>query len=253
MLPMAGIEAVRDAMDGRLQTVIFDLDGTLRHNQPAADDFMYDYAVNLGVEDGPERRRWGAQWAHYYWAKSAELSQDLEAYGEFSERFWINYVVRSLQVFNCPSELARELAPEIQRYMAEQYQPQDVVLPDVPHTLNALRSAGYRLAVLSNRDEPCDEYLAEIELDGYFELTLVAGQVSSWKPSPGLFLHALERLSLERDQTIYVGDNYYADVVGARNAGIQPVLYDPKGVFPNADCPVIEAIEDLKPIATFVS
>jgi predicted HAD superfamily phosphohydrolase YqeG len=43
-----------------------------------------------------------------------------------------------------------------------------------------------------------------------------------------------------------VGDNYFADVVGARNAGIQPILIDPVNLFPEADCVVIDTISDLE-------
>jgi putative hydrolase of the HAD superfamily len=77
----------------------------------------------------------------------------------------------------------------------------------------------------------------------------VAGQVSAWKPDPGLFIHALECLGVPAQSAIYVGDNYYADVVGARRAGVHPVLYDPEGVFPNADCTVIRRIGELDLLA----
>ena len=72
------------------------------------------------------------------------------------------------------------------------------------------------------------------------------GWVSAWKPDPGLFAHALERLEIAPEQAIYVGDNYYADVIGARRAGLGPVLYDPDQVFPDADCPVIRSIGELR-------
>ena len=37
-------------------------------------------------------------------------------------------------------------------------------------------------------------------------------------------------------QAIHVGDSYEADVVGARNVGITPVLIDREGLYPTADC-----------------
>jgi len=43
-----------------------------------------------------------------------------------------------------------------------------------------------------------------------------------------------------------VGDNYYADVVCARQAGMTPILYDPKGIFPDADCMVIAQMRELQ-------
>jgi FMN phosphatase YigB (HAD superfamily) len=50
------------------------------------------------------------------------------------------------------------------------------------------------------------------------------------------------------DETIYVGDNYYADVVGARRAGLRPVLYDPGSLFPESECPAIKSFDELKAV-----
>jgi putative hydrolase of the HAD superfamily len=81
---------------------------------------------------------------------------------------------------------------------------------------------------------------------GYLEFALTSGEVNSWKPDTKIFEHALQHLDLQPEDALYVGDNFYADVIGARRAGIHPVLIDPDGIFPEADCPVIAAIGDLR-------
>jgi putative hydrolase of the HAD superfamily len=131
------------------------------------------------------------------------------------------------------------------RYMTEEHHPVDWIPPEVPVTLNLLKEAGFHLGVLSNRDEPCSAYLEQVDLLKYFELNLVAGEVNAWKPDPQIFHHALQRLHQTPRQTIYVGDNYYADILGAQKAGIQPVLIDPDGLFPEADCPIIQSLPEL--------
>jgi FMN phosphatase YigB (HAD superfamily) len=55
-------------------------------------------------------------------------------------------------------------------------------------------------------------------------------------------------LASSAEQTLYVGDNYFADVIGARRAGLQPVLYDPKGIFHDPGCPVITNFNDLQKV-----
>ena len=45
-----------------------------------------------------------------------------------------------------------------------------------------------------------------------------------------------------------MGDNYYADVVGPRRAGLRPVLYDPNGIFPEAHCDMIQSFDELNSI-----
>ena len=46
-------------------------------------------------------------------------------------------------------------------------------------------------------------------------------------------------------ETIYIGDNYFADIVGSHRAGLMPVLYDPTSLFPDADCAVIKSFVEL--------
>ena len=73
----------------------------------------------------------------------------------------------------------------------------------------------------------------------------MAAEVNAWKPNPRIFDRALEFSGSSPERTIYVGDNYYADILGAQNAGLQPVLLDEKGLFPEAGCLVIERVEEL--------
>ena len=75
--------------------------------------------------------------------------------------------------------------------------------------------------------------------------TLASGEVGVAKPDPGLLLAALEQIGSEAEHTVYVGDNYWADVVASRRAGITPVLLDPFRLFPEADCLLLDQIDDI--------
>jgi HAD superfamily hydrolase (TIGR01549 family) len=228
-----------------IQAILFDLDGTLRYHRPSSAHVFYDQAVNLGAEDAPEKRLAATRWTHYYWAQSSELMEDLKTFSEKEDAFWNNYARLHLIEFGCPPDLAGEIAPQLNAYMRDGYRPQDWVPPDVPATLQVLREAGFRLAVLSNRTLPCDDYVRELGLLSFFDFALVAGQVSYWKPDPEIFHHALQRLDIQPEQAVYVGDNYYADVVGSRRAGLRPVLIDSEGLFPDAGCETIHTMSEL--------
>lgn len=228
-----------------IDTILFDLDGTLRHNQPSFVTAFYDYVVSLGIADGVEKRRKAAQWTHYYWAQSSELEQDSLRFDVKGDAFWVHYAQRSLLAFDCSLECAQALAPEIQRYMSECYQPEDYIPPEVPETLERLKRASFRLGLLSNRSQPCHDYLREKGLTQYFGLALFAGEVNSWKPDAEIFHCALQRIEASPEKTIYIGDNYYADIVGAKNAALIPILLDPEDVFPDANCLALRSIRDL--------
>ena len=77
---------------------------------------------------------------------------------------------------------------------------------------------------------------------------MAGGEIHAWKPEPEIFLHACRQLSVTPAQAAYVGDNFFADAVGARNAGLLPVLYDPRGIFPDAGCPTIKSFDELSEV-----
>jgi putative hydrolase of the HAD superfamily len=100
--------------------------------------------------------------------------------------------------------------------------------------------------LLTNRTDPVDDYLAEIGLLDYLDFHLAAGQVGVWKPDPEIFYYSMGLGRSLPSQTVYIGDNYYADIIGAKNAGLSPVLIDRERIFPDADCPVIYEIGELE-------
>lgn len=229
----------------RPAVILFDLDGTLRHSRPDSTGTFIDHAAALGVPLDDEQRRAAIRWTHYYWAQSPELRQDAAAFPGREAEFWTQYAYRCLRQMGCCEARALELAPEMHAYMTTQHNPINYVPPDVPETLAALKASGYRLGVLTNRAQPVTDELTQLELLEYFDLILAAGEVASWKPDPLIFQHALQRLSAQPGAALYVGDNYYADILGAQRAGLRPILLDPDGIFPEADCPVIHALGEL--------
>ena len=236
-----------------IKGVFFDLDGTLRHSVPSGGEVFTDYVATLGLKVNEEARLRGLRWEHLYWANSVDLRDDLLAHSGETENFWIEYSRRRLIALGASSEWAVEYAPKASGHMGEFYRPQSVVPEDVRRTLPRLKEAGYILAVISNRDKPFQNVLVEHGIDEFFEFSLAAGEVNIFKPEPGVFEYALRRVNLSPREAIYVGDNYYADVIGARNAGLRPVLYDPLGIFPEPDCDTIKSFDELNSILETIS
>jgi FMN phosphatase YigB (HAD superfamily) len=231
-----------------IKAIFFDLDGTLRHSVPEGGQIFNEYLLSLGHRLSEEDRLRAARWEHFYWASSVDLRDDLLAHSGETENFWIEYSRRRLVAVGLPPNSARELAPQVSAHMGEMYRPESIVPEDVRRLLPALKETGYILAVISNRDKPFHELLASHSLSEYFHFSLAAGEVDIYKPDPGVFKHALERGKVTAQETVYVGDNYFADVVGSRRAGLHPVLYDPVGIFPEADCAKIESFDELIPL-----
>jgi putative hydrolase of the HAD superfamily len=112
--------------------------------------------------------------------------------------------------------------------------------------LRRLPGLGYTVGLVSNRREPLDALVSELGLAEFFDFTLSAGQAGSWKPDPAIFQQAVALAGCRPEAAVNVGDNFYADVEGARRAGLRPILIDPHDVFTDPGCPVIHAPGELE-------
>jgi HAD superfamily hydrolase (TIGR01509 family) len=234
----------------QITTVLFDLDGTLRHSDPNGFETFVDYLAELGHRLPAERVMAGRRWVHYYWSMSPESLADFHEFGDETPEFWLCHTERQLRAVGIEGERAdlTVLKAQIGKLFEERYRPVHRVPDDVIPTLERLRDLGYTVALVSNRSDPLEALALELGLAGHFQFMLSAGQASAWKPDPAIFLKAVAMAGCSPPATAYVGDNYYADVVGARAAGVWPVLIDPLGIFPDAGCPIIRSLSELEPV-----
>ncbi|MFN2146226.1 MAG: HAD family hydrolase [Anaerolineales bacterium] len=236
-------------LDGQpITTVIFDLDGTLRYSVPSGDQFMLEKAVQLGISCTQDCLTATRQWAHRYWASSENLMLDQQTYGKGEKAFWENYARRTLESLNASPRQVRELGPALHEHMHLNYRPQDHIPGDVFPTIRQLKQVGVKVGLLTNRSDPPTDYLHESGLASEMDFSVAAGQIGTWKPDPEAFYYSMGVAGALPAETVYIGDNYYADVLGARNAGMQAVLIDRERIFPEPDCPAIYEIAELLPL-----
>lgn len=109
-------------------------------------------------------------------------------------------------------------------------------MPRIREGLALLANLGLRLVVVSNSDGTVAETLERAGLRGHFDVVVDSHLVGFEKPDPGIFHHALAESGADPERTLHVGDLYHADVVGARAAGVHPLLLDPYGDWHGVDC-----------------
>lgn len=99
---------------------------------------------------------------------------------------------------------------------------------DVIPTLEHLHDAGFKLAIVSNWDTPLDPLTERLGIADYFDAITASHdeRVKSAKPDPHIFNYTLAKVGVSAEETVHVGDTYEADIVGARNVGIRPILID---------------------------
>jgi putative hydrolase of the HAD superfamily len=94
-------------------------------------------------------------------------------------------------------------------------------LPGAEPVLRAAAAAGFRLGILSNWPlaRTIDRYVAARGWVELFSAIVVSERVGAIKPHPAIFSVAAEAMRLPPAELLHVGDDWAADVVGARRAG----------------------------------
>jgi HAD superfamily hydrolase (TIGR01509 family) len=123
-------------------------------------------------------------------------------------------------------------------------------IPDgVVPALERLRAMGLTLAVASNANGALHRCFDRVGLTRYFDIICDSALEGVEKPDRRFFDILLERSGSDPETTIHVGDLYHVDVVGARAAGIRPVLLDPLDLYEDTDA---ERIHDLAELIDLV-
>lgn len=124
------------------------------------------------------------------------------------------------------------------------------VFADVRPAMEALKSRGLILGVVSNWAWQLPELLDELELGPMLDFVAASARIGYDKPHPGIFRWALDRAGVPPQAVVHVGDHLDADVAGARGVGIDAVLVDRRGRYdpPPDDVPVVTSLEGLLPL-----
>ena len=103
------------------------------------------------------------------------------------------------------------------------------VAPGLVSTLDALRSRGLPLGVLSNWDRRLEATLAAFELIEPFDVCVVSHLVGVEKPHPAIFEEAESRSKCRGSEILLVGDSPDADIEPARARGWRTLRLDRTG------------------------
>jgi len=121
----------------------------------------------------------------------------------------------------------------------------DQILPGTRDALQRI-SQKFRVAVISNADGGIERVLTRCGIADCFESITDSGIVGVEKPRAEIFEAALNSMKARAHDSLYVGDVYSVDYVGARNAGMEAVLLDVSGTYRNREWPRVESLEQLE-------
>lgn len=187
------------------KAILFDLDGTLIDSVPDLAEAVNEMLKTL------ERKTFSEDTIRYWVGNGAQMlvKRALSGQTEIDKSLDPVLFEKALEIFL--TLYAKNLCKDTKAY------------PNVSSTLYALSAAGYRLVIVTNK--PYDfvaPILKGLELDSLFEFWLGGDSLEKKKPDPLPLLHACERLELNVDQCVMVGDSKN-DLMAANAVGMDSV------------------------------
>ncbi|MGA9529950.1 MAG: HAD family hydrolase [Terriglobales bacterium] len=121
----------------------------------------------------------------------------------------------------------------------------DRIVPGTREQLQAIATR-YRIAVISNADGGIEKVLRRCNIADCFLTITDSGLVGHEKPHPEIFRQALKTLNAAPAESLYVGDVYSVDYLGATGAGMQALLMDVSGAYVDKGVARVESLEELQ-------
>lgn len=200
--------------------IIWDFDGTLYDTYPGIVQAFEDALEDLGVKEDREnifkQTKISVRYARRYFADKYSLDENSlgKKYYEYGER----------------------LDPDIMK-----------PFPHAREICSHFKRIGGKNFIYTHRDDGTFKYLKHHDMLDYFD-DVITSTYGFVKPSPGGFLHIIEKHSLEKKDGLGVGDRDL-DIIAAERAGLKTCLVDNDGM-PYESRPdfVIGSLEELNQI-----
>ncbi len=202
--------------------LFFDLDHTLWDFETNADETLRELFITHDLQ-------------RY---KSFTVEQFISVYSDINTALWRLYqankitqqqlravrFVRTLTRLGVPeSEVPATISAEFTDILPRK----SAVFPYTHELLDYLKPK-YRLHLITNGFNDIQAIkLASSNLSHYFEEIITSEHSGHLKPDPRMFAHALARTGATAPESLMIGDNLDCDVLGAYNAGIDQVYFNP--------------------------
>lgn len=218
----------------RYTTVFFDMGHTLTLRRPHRTEILDQFLRARGFTGSRSALQRAYLAADEYYCQQLAAVPMVARTAEFWAELHRKIHAHALRSLALPAKVAETLLDEWLAVLRATPR-SNAVYEDVYPTLDALRSRGLKLAIVSNWNYTLEERCAELGLSEYFTAIVGSYTVGVEKPDPAIFQIALARVGSVAVETIHVGDLLPTDVQGARAAGITPVLIDRDNLHPDGD------------------
>jgi putative hydrolase of the HAD superfamily len=165
----------------------------------------------------------------------------LQQSGTADHGFWYLFYTHLLEELGIPDDALRDTLVTATRNSANWGEMR-------PGTREALQRIGqrYRIGVISNADGKIAALLEQKKIADCFLTITDSGLIGYEKPHPAIFEAALREMKAAPGESLYVGDVYSVDYLGATGIGMEAILFDVSGAYRETGLPRVESLGELE-------
>jgi putative hydrolase of the HAD superfamily len=212
-----------------IRAVAFDVNGTMvRILADDGDEQVFRAAAHFLTYQGIDLHRYELRELYFQLMKE-QLRISPEQYPEFDAVGIWRSIIEDHQT-DFTRDLSTDKLEQMPLFLAEMARGVSRrrlgLYPNVREVLDVLRDR-YPLAVITDaQGASARGELHKVGLLGYFDPIIVSGDHGYRKPDPRLFQLALDGMGVAAENALYVGNDMYRDIYGAREAGLTSVMFD---------------------------
>ena len=226
-----------------IKAVFFDLYHTLVRYEPPREELQAKALRDFGIEVSAEALRRPLHIADDFIYQ--ELARSPVNKGSAEDRMALYVRYEEILLREAGIDASESLALKMLGKM-RQFDMKLVLYDDVMTALTDLGNQGLVLGLISNVDKDMAPVFEELGLASLLQVVVTSQSVGFNKPQPEIFQEALRQAGVKASETIYVGDQYQVDIVGANKAGMKGLLLDRDGYFGEAaDCPRLQSLNQV--------
>lgn len=232
----------------RTKHLFFDLDRTLwdfeKNSEIALETLFKELELQGKIEDfhsfHSQYKEYNSQLWKLYGA--GKLKKEVLR----TERFRLtlnDFNIDSTEILHKLSDGYVELSPK-----------QTALFPETIETLKSLKNDNFNMHIITNGFKEVQYIKLENSgLDHYFDVILCSEEVGHNKPSLHIFQYALKKAGAKASDSVMIGDDFEVDIIGALNAGMQGILFDPEDKYSNyQDTMRIKQLDELTGLLPWV-
>ncbi len=222
----------------KIKHIFFDLDHTLwDFEKNSAKTFEYIFKINKMQIDVQKFLNYYVSINNGYWRlfRNDKITKEALRYGRLKDTF-------DKIKFPISDALIDKLSEDYIQHLASF----NYLFDGVIEILDYLKPK-YEMHIITNgfSEVQCKK-LVNSKIDGYFDKIITSEEVGVKKPNPKIFEYALEQAGAKIKESVMIGDNWEADIMGAKDYGMQVIFCNFENQSVDESIPTVKNLEEIK-------